>query len=168
MKHFLSLFLVSSFFLLSGSILAKEKKGADILIRKTDETQVKGELIAVKQRSLLLLERESGADVAVDIEDIAIIRLTKKSKALLGAAVGFIAGAIAGSIWWMSVQEADDTSITNPYALAAGAGGGAAIGALIGAQAGSDKTIQIEGQSDSEMGKIMGELRKNARIREYR
>jgi hypothetical protein len=64
MKKFISLFLVVSILLLSMPLKAKERKGADLIIQKTDGTQVRSELIAVKENSLLLLERDSGAHVS--------------------------------------------------------------------------------------------------------
>jgi hypothetical protein len=45
---------------------------------------------------------------------------------------------------------------------------GALIGVIIGAVAGTDKTIQIEGMTDSEIEETLNKLRKKARIREYR
>jgi hypothetical protein len=39
---------------------AEEKRGATLIIQKKDGQQVKGELIAVKENSLLLKEAESG------------------------------------------------------------------------------------------------------------
>jgi len=42
------------------------------------------------------------------------------------------------------------------------------IGAIIGGIAGTDKTIQIEGMSDSEIQETMDKLRKKARIRDYK
>ena len=50
-------------------LIAKDKPGADLLIVKLDGEQVRGELIAVKESSLLLLS-ESGADVSVDVKEM--------------------------------------------------------------------------------------------------
>ncbi len=69
MKKFISLFLVFSILTLSIPLTAKERKGADLIIQKIDGQQVRGEFIAVKENSLLLLDRDTGADVTVDIED---------------------------------------------------------------------------------------------------
>jgi len=70
MRKFIALFMVFSILSLSGNLIAKERRGAELMVDKKDGQQVRGELIAVKQDSLLLLERESGADVSVDIEEI--------------------------------------------------------------------------------------------------
>jgi hypothetical protein len=71
MKKFTDLFLVFCILALSGNLFAKERKGADLIIQKKEGQQVRGELIAVKENSLLLLERESGADMPVDIGDVS-------------------------------------------------------------------------------------------------
>ena len=69
MKRPVALLLMFSILAFSGNLYA-EKKGADLIIQKTDGTQVRGELIAVKKSSLLLLDRYSGSDVSIDITDI--------------------------------------------------------------------------------------------------
>jgi len=162
MKKFTALFLVFSLLSLSGNLYAK-KKGAELIIQKKDGGQLKGELIAVKPNSLLLLDTE-GKDVSVGIADIKIIRIVKKSevllRALLGIPVGFLIGAMVGR---MSDEE---------FGGLTGAGIGIPIGVLYGvisgAVAGIDKTIRIEGMSDLEIEEALDKLRKKARIRDYK
>ena len=96
MRKLTVLLLAFSTLALSGNIFAKERKGANLFIQKKDGTQVKGELIAVKQNSLLLIERNSGADETVDIRKIGIIRIVKKSKTLAGCITGLFLGAAVG------------------------------------------------------------------------
>ncbi len=167
MKKFISLFLVFSILVLSGNLYAKERKGADLMIQKNDGTQVRGELIAVKQNSLLLLDRESGADVAVGIGDAKVITIVKKSKALLGVGLGLLLGGGLGSLYGTSTDTYD--SDLRPLAFIVYGGGGAALGALVGgffgASAGKDEIIQIEGKSDPEIQENLEKLRKQARIR---
>ena len=43
--------------------MLRKERGIDLKIQKTDGQQVRSELNAVKQNSLLLMERGSGADV---------------------------------------------------------------------------------------------------------
>lgn len=97
-KKITALLLVVPMLALSGSLYAKEDKGAELLIQKKDGQEVGGELLVVKERSLLLMDRNSGADVAVVISDIRVLRIVKKSKALAGGAVGLIAGVAAGAL----------------------------------------------------------------------
>ncbi len=78
-KKLISLFLIFTFMMLSANLYAKERRGAKLIIKKKDGQQVEGELITVKPNSLLLLNSE-GKDVSVDIADIKVIRIVKKSK----------------------------------------------------------------------------------------
>jgi hypothetical protein len=170
MKKFIALFLVFSILTLSGNLFAKKRKGADLFIQKKDGTQVKGELIAVKQNSLLLIERNSGADETVNIRKISIIRIVKKSKTLAGCITGLFLGAAVGyAIGYPQGDEGGFVIISKPLAGGIGAAiGGAScalIGIGIGAAVGADKTIQLIGKSDSEIQEILEELRKKARIR---
>jgi len=98
MKKFIALFLVFSILALSGNMFAKERKGADLIIQKKYGQQVRGELIAVKENSLLLLGRESGVDVTVDIDNVKVITIVGKSKASGGAVLGLLIGAGVGAI----------------------------------------------------------------------
>ena len=105
-KKFISLFIIFSLVMLSTNLYAKERRGATLIIqRKIDQikntqlkdtpwetsvmTGIKNELIAVKPNSLLLLSI-TGRDVSVDIANIKVIRVVKKSKAYLGAGLGLI------------------------------------------------------------------------------
>ena len=176
MKKFISLFLVFSILALSGNMFAKERKGADLIIQKKDGTQIRGELIAVKQTSLLLLERESGGDVSINIADIKVIRIVKKSKLLLGAGIGLLCGAVIGAL--IGLAEGEDPvkgGVPPPlsvedkvlgYGFWFGFSGGS-LGGIAGAIAGTDKIIQLEGKSDSEIQEILEKLRKKARVKNF-
>ena len=174
MKKFIYLVLVFSILALSGNMLAKERKGADLIIQKTDETQIRGELIAVKENSLLLLKRETGADVSVDIGEIRIIEIVKESKVWKGIGYGLLGGAVIGVL--VGYLLGDDPPTTVPIitddekALALGIMcgiTGGALGGIGGAIAGADKTIQIKGKSDSEIKQTLEELRKKARVPDF-
>lgn len=78
-KKFIALFLVFSILAISSNLYAKARRGANLLIQKTDGQQVGGELIAVKQNSLLLKDSKSGADVSVDIGDVKVITILRFS-----------------------------------------------------------------------------------------
>jgi hypothetical protein len=178
MKKFIALFLIFSLIGIPGSLFAKQRKGADLLILKTDGQQVGGELIAVKQTSLLLKEIESGVDVSVDIGDIKVIKIVKESKAGVGLVYGSLIGGVIGAITAFSME--DDPPLFNgwgPRGWSAESKGifffvlisgfGATSGAIIGTAAGRDVTFQIEGKSDSEVKVALEKLRKKARIRNY-
>jgi hypothetical protein len=154
-KKLISLFLVFSLLALSANLYAKERRGAKLIITKTDGQQIRGELITVKPNSLLLLSI-TGRDVSVDIADIKVIKIVKKSKALLGAGIGLLAGIVAAKIGKYIIFAVIYTSM------------GMITGGLWGGYIGRDKTIQIEGMTDSEIREAMDKLRKKARIRDYR
>ena len=169
MKKFISLFLVVSILLLSGNMFAKERKGADLIIQKTDGTQVRGELIAVKENSLLLMDRDTSILMSIDIGDIRVIEAVKKSKLWKGAGLGFLAGAATGALYGRINQPLYISSkyyyVQEYYFGAIGALACGIIGGLIGASVGKEVTIQIEGKSDSEIQEILENLRKKARVK---
>ena len=166
-KKFIALFIVFSLLALSSNLMAKERRGATLVIQKKDGQQVNGELIAVKQTSLLLKDSESGADVSVDISDIKVIKIVKKSKAGLGAGLGLLIGA--GGMALVGGSTCGHAFCGQCAAIGAliGAAPGLLIGGLIGVGVGVDKEIQIEGKSDSEINKALEELRKKARVPDY-
>ncbi len=176
MKKFISLFLVFSLVALSGNLYAKEKRGATLIITKKDGQRIKGELIAVKPNSILLLDTE-GKDVSIDIVDIKVIRILRKSKLLLGAGLGFLIGAGLGALngaignrdplfgeYWNA-----DVGIRALSWAPFFAAPGLLIGGLVGAAAGADETIQIaEGLPQASIEVYLAILRKKARIPDYK
>ena len=174
------LFLVLFSFPFSENLYAK-KKGAELIVQQIDGQQAIGELIAVKENSLLLLDSESGADVSVDIREIKLIEIVKKSKSLAWGGIGLVSGAVIGAL--IGYLEGDDfpigetgvvitwpgpTPITADakalnYGIGCGIAGGA-LGGIAGTIAGSDKIVQIEGKSETEIKKALNKLSKKARI----
>jgi len=169
MRKAIAVLLVFSLFWLSGNLYAK-KKGADLVIEKKNRWYEKGELIAVKQDSLLLLN-SSGADVSVDIENIKTVTIAKNSKTALGAGIGFLIGAAIGISALANENSRPKQGWVNlEFPSYYGAVLGlptALVGAIIGAAAGSDETILMEGKSDSEIKQILENLRKKARVSNY-
>jgi len=187
MKKLIALFLVISFIVINCATYERgeginlspnQKPGVKLVIQKTDSKQVRGELIAVKQNSLLLKESESGVDVSVEISEIKMIKIVKKSKALEQGGLGLLIGAVGvaacsfflyfftvlGMSWeWVGATEIF-IEYALPYGLIGGGTIGALIGVMIGASAGKDEIIQIEGKPEAEIKKTMEELRKKARV----
>ncbi len=192
-NKFIALFLILSLIEINCATLKsleqkresrRKKHGANLIIQKISGQQVRGELITVKPSSLLLLNTE-GKDVSVDIEEIKVITVVKKSQALLGVGTGLFVGAgsgaaIGASLWVLGLPvvamfgEAGIESWKDDFpdllwgGVLIGAGIGLLLGVSSGAALGIDKTIQIEGMSDSEIQEAMDKLRKKARIRDYR
>lgn len=159
--------LVLSILTLSADLYG-EKRGAELIIQKKDEAQVRGELIAVKENSLLLLEREPGADLSIEIERISVITIVKKSKFWMGAGIGFLIGGGAGAIVGAANADADKFDLPTEHAvlLVGGMGGiiGAVIGGFIGKATGKDEKLQIEEKSDPEIKEVLEKLKSKARM----
>jgi len=160
-----SLFLVFSLMMLSANLYAKERRGAKLQITKKNGIQIAGELITVKENSLLLLNTE-GWDVSVGIADIKVIRIVRKSKLWTGAGIGLVICGVGG-VLAPHLGGASDPWYWSQVGFLTGAAG-LLVGAIVGELFGIDKTIQIEGKSDAEIKETLGKLRKKARIRDYR
>ena len=172
MKKFISLFLVYSVLNISCTTISPtrreigpKKKGAYLIIQKTDGIQVRGWLIAVKENSLLLMDRDSGADVSVNVKNISVITHVKRSKGLkvVGTSVASCLAVFMGTIIWADVFGPPELAEQGPIGLGLIAG-------LIGFVAGQNlvkntKTYQVEGKPDSEIQEILEKLRKKARIK---
>ena len=107
-NKFVLLFLIFSFLILSGNLYAKKRSGAGLVIQKKDGKQEAGELIAVKQNSLLLLDYK-GVDLSVNIGEIRVIEIMKKSKTLVSGGIGLVSGAAIGAL--IGYLQGDDPPI---------------------------------------------------------
>ncbi len=191
-KKLLSLFLIFSLIMINCATLSRlkekrekrKKHGANLIIQKINGQQVSGELITVKPSSLLLLNTE-GKDVSVDIEEIKVLRVVKKSKALFGVGTGLLGGAgsgavIGASLWMLGLPvmaifgEAGIESWKDDFqdflwnGALIGAGVWVLLGAITGSLLGIDKTIHFEGMTDLEIQETLDKLRKKARIGDYK
>ncbi len=191
-KKFVALFLIFSLITINCSTLInlerkrekRKKHGALLIIHKIDGAQIKGELIAVKPNSLLLLDSETGADVSVDYGKIKVITIVKKSKTAKGIGFGLLIGGASGA-YFSAKQHKEDLGIFNivyffcflfPFlwfeydlgSIVLGGSIGALAGGFIGEAIGKDKTIQVEGKSDLEKEKVFQRLRSKARIPDFK
>jgi len=152
------------FLLIYPGNLAAKKKGAHLVVEKQDGQFIEGELLSVKENSLLVLTSGSETGVTIDINEIEKIKIKRKNKsgkgALLGAGACLLIGSVVGA----------NNSVLRDYV-----GGklgviaavpGALIGGIIGTMIpGSYKTIQVKGKSPSEIKKIMEKLKEKARFK---
>ncbi|MGZ5469387.1 MAG: hypothetical protein ACXWG5_09565 [Candidatus Aminicenantales bacterium] len=148
--------LVASFSLLPADLSAKGKRGATLVITRTDGTLVTGELIAAKPDSLLLLST-AGQDKSVGLGEIKSVRIVRRSHTLLLAAIGFAPGAVAGGLAMSSDPEIET------WAKVAGAAVGGALGALAGLGIslgiGADATFPVAGEPGEALSRLMTRLK---------
>jgi hypothetical protein len=161
-KIIVSLFLAFSVMALCANLLGYEKRGSQLAVEKVDSRRVFGELIAVRDHSLLLLS--DGSDVSINLHEVKAIRIDRKSKAWLGAAIGFSLGT-GYAIYDLS----DEGALLRGYVIWSVVAGGALalVGAGLGSAFSADKTIQIEGKSEADIEQILDDLRKKARVTDY-
>ena len=185
MRKTISILLVFYVFLLSGLIFAEENRGAIIEVYEKkpqmegapwEMAAIRGELIAVKKNSLLILESDSGSDVSVQINDVYEVKILKKSKKLAGGIIGFLTGVgigIAASLigWEKWSWAPKDTKTKYRIVIAGGVSGGviaAVAGGMIGAHKSRPETYRIAGKTHKEVTRILVRLRAKASVSNYK
>jgi hypothetical protein len=174
-KKFTALFLVFSLVMFSENLYAKKRRGAELIITKKNGGKIEGELIAVKEDSLLILTKWIERDVSVDIADVEVITIVKKSGIGKGSLYGLLVGGGLGVAAGVSgiIKSEGDTApgegiLGTSLYVAIGGAVGFLIGTIIGGVEGTDKTIQLEGMTDLEIRDTLDKLLKKARIRDYK
>lgn len=157
----LSLLLVSA----PGASMGREDRGATLVVTLKDGQRVKGELLAVKPDSLLILKKASGEGATVDIADISTVRIVRKSRTLLGGVVGLLAGGGAGALWGLSAHGADrETPGFNALLGIIVIGAPATVlGLVIGTAVGLDPVMVFEGRPAEEVQRSLSKLGRMAR-----
>ncbi len=153
-----------------GPAFAKERKhGKELTIQKKDGEIIRGELIAVKNNSLLL-DSNSSSENSIDIRDISAITIINKSQFWSGAGIGFLSGTAFGmgigfasgndKPGFMSHTAGEKAMLIGPaFGIIFGT-----LGGIFGAAAGIDDTIKIKETGDpNKIAKLLGELRSLAR-----
>jgi hypothetical protein len=150
----------------SGALLAKERKGAQLIIDLKDGRQAAGELVAVGGTSLLLLNAQ-GKDESIDVAEISRLLVVRKSKAKTGAITGFIVGGLIGGIIGAQAAEQDNASQGSGFLIFGGISGAifGGIGYGVGSMLGHDKTLELAGSTAAEIEKSLEKLRRYARVR---
>jgi hypothetical protein len=157
--------------------LAAKKKGAQLLIEKKDGQVIEGELLKVKEDSLLLMTSASG--VTIDIKEIDGIKITKRKTksgkgALIGVGVGFLIGGVIACTRYAEVVTDDYNPGLDKRLLVGGMVGavfalpGSIIGGLIGRQfpgGYKTETIDVRRTPPHEIKSILKKLKKKARFR---
>lgn len=149
------------------------RKGAWLKVQRTDQQVVEGELIAVRETKLILVDTTS-KDLTIDIDEVNLIVIDKKGHPWMGAVLGMVAGGIVGVAIAPSKKVDEPTDIfTGPtenlmsktgYGLAGMLAGGV-LGGVIGASLGSDSQIVVAKMSPAEHERLLIKLRSKARIK---
>jgi hypothetical protein len=171
MKKIVVLFLLCCLIATSPNLLAKKKRGVDLIILKKDGQEISGELISIKRNSFLLLKiKDTGRDSTIDLEDIRTITIVKKSAALYGVLSGFLVGSVGGSLIVHYQHRGSNREKGRDTLIAGGVFGllGAVSGAVIGGIRGKDKTILVEGMSSGEKKEFLEKLSSQARVPDSR
>jgi hypothetical protein len=150
---------------LPGSLAAREKRGATLIVTLKDGHFAEGELIAVKPDSLLLL---AGRDESVPLAEIRSIRVVRKSKALVGGLCGLAAGVALTALCAADTDLGPFSPLSDLAVAMTVIPSGIGLGAGAGALAGKDKVIRLEGMSETEVRTALVYLRRKARTRALR
>ena len=149
----------------------RDKKGATIVVTKTDGAQVEGELLTVKTASILLRLSSEFKGVEINVNEISQIRINKKSKffsgigkgLLIGAGTGALLGLASGddsSSGWFSFS-ASDKALMGGFLLGLG---GIIVGGISGLMSGTDITASLTGPT-SEKSALLKKLNQSARFK---
>ncbi len=162
-------FLLSLLFLF-GSLEAGSRRGAEIVVQKSDGHQIHGELIAVKKASLLLMDAESRIDVSVNVKEIELVHVLKGPKTGLGAISGLLVGGVVGVAATGKGNDCGKCPSSTSRKITGGAlvgGLGALIGALIGSSAGGNEIIIFKGLPQEQLKIELEKMRSKARIKNF-
>ncbi len=146
---------------LPGSLIAREKRGATLVIMFKDGHFAEGELIAVKPDSLLLL---TGRDESVALAEIRSVRIVRKSQALVGGLCGLAAGVALTALIAADTDLGPFSSLGDFAVAVTLIPSGIGLGAGAGALAGKDKIIRLEGMTEPQVRVALVYLRKKARV----
>jgi len=171
-KGFVAVLLVVTSLFVATADAKEKKRGAELLIQKNDGQKIRGELLAVKEKSLILMDSSSLSGVTVDIGEINIIRVVKKSKLFQGLGYGLLIGGGSGAL--LGFASGNDKpgwfSLTAGQKAALGALGfgvlAMSVGGIWGSIKGIDESIEMEGRSQEEIKFILKKLNSNSRYPE--
>jgi hypothetical protein len=140
-------FLLACASALSASDTTFVHQGARVKVFPSGAKPVTGEVAKLAYDTMVILPEAGAKAVTFLRQDFRRIEMVQggKSNWAKGGLIGFGAGAVAGSVFWLSVREEDDSDVdTVLLAGALGGIGGAALGALIGAFIKSDRWVDAQ------------------------
>jgi hypothetical protein len=148
---------------LPGALSARERRGANLDVTLKDGHHVAGELVAIKPDSLLLLDLTTGHDASVALDEVSVIRIARKSKALTGLLVGFVPGAVGGAVLGAHASDGDMTELGALFGgLVIGSVAGL-VGLAAGLGLGLDAEIDFASLPEAEKSGVLAKLNRLAR-----
>lgn len=152
---------------------AKKRSGANVVVQQTGGARIKGELVGVRSEGLVL-DTKKGA-VSIPISDIKSLWMVEKmsNEGRTAWAVGGLAGGIAlgvGAAKASHVQPNDwgDSIALGGAFLLGGMIVGEGIAVLIATRTKKGTVYDFENKSPEEIELILTDLRKLARVPDYR
>lgn len=171
MKVFVPVFvLLGLLFLVSGSSAKEKDNGALILVQKIDGQRIEGELLAVKDTNLILMDSGNLSGITEDIHEISTIQILKKSKFFKGLGYGLLIGGGSGALLGLLSGDDQEGWVRFSAGEKARMGGigfgilGASLGGIWGAIEGIDETISLEGRPPEEIKRVLNKLKLKARF----
>jgi hypothetical protein len=156
------------FGLSTNALTAKERRGSTVRVTLKSGAHAQGELIAVRQDSLLILDG-SGQETSFDIGEVLSLRVSTRKKRFPAGFAGFVAGAAIGYTAGANPHgwpHDDDTRVLSGVGLGLLCGViGAVTGSIVEREAGRDATsyILLEGMSDHQVKETLARLNIHAR-----
>lgn len=167
LKIVIALMLIVSFMVaIPGDLVAGNKRGVELLILKLDGVTILGNLVAVnsKEKSLVMMQKTTGIDIKVEINEVNTIFVQIKARTFLG----FCAGSVVGGLIAVALYEPSGMFDFNEGGLAIFSGIlGGAVGSTICKRVFSDQIFEIEKMSDLEVEEILRYLRKKSSKPDY-
>jgi len=174
MKKTVALFVVLLLATIIPNLAAKERHGADTVIVKKNAQVVRGELIAVKDHAVLVLDSVTKGDSTVQVSDMASlsVKIAKKSNPWEAGILGFVVGGAVGALVGRKLGESEGSLIDVETESTIG---GAAIGGLVVgsgayliAKKKKTEVYNFEGKSPEEIEIILVRLRTYSRVPDFR
>ena len=148
---------------LPATLDAANWRGADLIVTRQDGRQVRGELVAVKPETLVLLAVDAKVE-SVPLAEIGSIKIVRRSGVWQGLLAGFAAGAVAGAIWG-GISAGEEWGVAGGAFLGGllFAGPGSLLGLVAGMGAGLDDKIDLAGLPEPELSRVLAKLSRLAR-----
>ena len=160
--------------LLAPALGVKERREAQVIVTKRDGTVVQGELLAVRDANVIIMDRSTSGGITVGLQEIQEVKVVRSSKVLKKMGKGFLFGGLIGAGLGFLAWDPDaegfvlqaNTRAGNAMLGAIVVGVvGTMIGGIAGGFSGIDKKITIHSATPEDISRLVVQLRPLARER---